>query len=349
MERKSNIELLRIMSMLSIIGVHYLGASNATANISEGQYNIAYIILETVLGVGVNIFVLITGYFMIDKSEISIRKIFKLLFDIVFYGISIYMIAVLAGIQKFSMINVIKAIVPILFGYRWFVKAWIVCYVLIPFINKSLNVISKESFKTLLIIMFILFSIWPFFIPNPPLDDYGYSFWHFIYIYMISAYIKRFSVNISEKNCIMILVFSWICTMFISLFGSSDILILGNMYAHKWALNSPFMIIASLGLFMIFQKIEIRKFNKKINMLAASAFAVFLIHGDYNIMEYLFVHICKAQKMYATFIWIPYMFVCIVVIYVICFFIDIIKIKSIDVVMNYIFDKIKICNYRIKA
>lgn len=349
MERKSNIELLRILAMLCIVGVHYLSGSNAIDNIVGGEHNIAYIILETILGAGVNIFVLITGYFMIEKREICIRKILKLLFDIAFYGLSIFIITLIIGINQISALGMIKSVVPILFGYRWFVKAWMICYIFIPFINKTLISLNRKEFQILIIIMVILFSIWPFFIPNPPLDDYGYSFWHFIFIYVIAAYIRRFPINIKIRNTVIILLFSWISTIVISFLGNSNMLILKNMYGYKWALNSPFMILSSCMIFILFQNIKIKNYNKLINKLAKSAFAVFLIHGDFNIMEYLFKNICKADRMYATYMWVPYMFICISIIYFICFLVDLIKIHSVDIVINYIFNKIKICNYRIEV
>lgn len=347
LERKSNVELLRIISMLFIIGLHYLGSSNAIENVVGEECNNAYILVETIFGTGVNIFVLITGYFMVDKKRVGMRKVVKLLFDVTFYGVVIFFVAFFLDIVDFSFINLIKSAFPILFGYRWFVKAWIILYVLVPFLNKGLNDLSKKSFKILLAIMILLFSVWPFVLPNPPLDDYGYSFLHFIFIYIIAAYLRKFSLNLKTKTCICMLISAFLATWCIGHCANTKILFLNNMYTYKWALNSPFMIIASCMIFVIALRIGKNFSSKIINTLAASSFGVFLIHGDFNTMGFLFNNICKASNYYDSWLWIPYMSLCVIIIYFVCFCLDYIKQNSVDIIINKIFDRINLFNYYI--
>lgn len=345
--RKTNIELLRIFAMLSIIAIHYLDSSEAVLNI-KGQlaYNV-YLILETIFGLGVNIFVLITGYFMVEKNSVSIRKLAKLLFDISFYGIILYFISVIIKINYVSVRGILKSLLPMLAGYRWFVKAWLVLYVFSPFLNKILVLLTEKQYCILLIICFCFFSLWPTFLPNPPLDDYGFSFNHFIFMYAIAGYIKRFIHEINVKKCSILLFICLTSTYLISLLGESNIPFPSTIYAYRWAHNSPFNILASSMLFMIFTKKEF--YNRFINNLASSAFAVFLIHGDFNTMDYLFNNICKAQNVYKSMLWIPYMFMCVIIIYLVCFFIDYIKKRSIDKGMAIVFDNIKLLNKNISV
>ena len=90
--RNSNIEFLRICAMLMIIGLHYLHGSmgGALEYIEYGSWNY-YVsqVAETVCIISVNIFVLITGYYMVSRKsnyEIGISKPINLYIIMAFYG-----------------------------------------------------------------------------------------------------------------------------------------------------------------------------------------------------------------------------------------------------------------------
>lgn len=341
--RKSNIELLRIISMLMIIGVHWLGSSKAEISINHNSISyLIFVLVMSVCNLGVNIFALITGYFMITFSEVSIKKIIKLLLDVLIYGIVFYFVSVLLKINSLSLGGFLKAGFPILAGYRWFVKAYIVLYLLIPFLNKVLNQITKKQYTTFLIIMIMLFSIWPSFFPNPPIDDYGYGFIHLILMYTIAGFIRKFGLDLSKKK--MLFLFC-ICILSTSVVHIGNFGFLGVFISYSWAYNSPLNIIAAVSLFGLFLKINFQ--SNIINIFSSSAFAVFLIHGDYNIMDFLFNNVFRASTTYDNIKWVPYMFIAIVIIYIVCSIIDFIKRIVIDSWLVNLLNKIKIINYKI--
>ena len=84
LKRNSNIELLRILSMIMII----LGHCNIYGNYDITNMNHffnKFVIGNTYLGnLGVIIFVLTTGYFMIQK-EIRIKKVILFELQVLFY------------------------------------------------------------------------------------------------------------------------------------------------------------------------------------------------------------------------------------------------------------------------
>lgn len=92
-ERQSNIEVLRILSMLMIIGHHF--ALHGRFNYS--QYNAQLVDVEKILvifhafgKIGVDIFVLIGAYFLVGRKYKSSR-IVNLLLVSTFYSTVIYM------------------------------------------------------------------------------------------------------------------------------------------------------------------------------------------------------------------------------------------------------------------
>ena len=93
--RSSNIELLRILAMLMIVAHHYV-VNSGLINCIENQtiHEIRdYILLLIGWGgkTGINCFVFITGWFMC-KSQISEKKFIKLLAEVEFYSVTIYML-----------------------------------------------------------------------------------------------------------------------------------------------------------------------------------------------------------------------------------------------------------------
>ena len=72
-ERKSILELLRIIAILMVITVHFLlymrngEGKEISTYLNTYNYNIMCC-LESFLVIGVNLFILLTGYFMIDKK-----------------------------------------------------------------------------------------------------------------------------------------------------------------------------------------------------------------------------------------------------------------------------------------
>ena len=74
--RKSNLELLRIVAMLMIIGLYYW-AYNCAGDfyqINESVNNIFYIVTESFFICGVNLFVLISGWLFGFKTVNFCKK-----------------------------------------------------------------------------------------------------------------------------------------------------------------------------------------------------------------------------------------------------------------------------------
>lgn len=101
--------------MLMIIAHHYVVNSGLTELWGARNVTTNMIFLE-IFGwggkCGINCFILITGYFMC-KQEPSWEKFFKLVFQIEFYSIGIYLIFSVTNIEAFSIVGLAKAILVI--------------------------------------------------------------------------------------------------------------------------------------------------------------------------------------------------------------------------------------------
>ncbi len=266
-ERQSNLEFLRILAMLMIITLHFFEGNRIPQSHSQNQY--IYYIYESLSICGVDLFVLLTGYFSLRQDRIKFRKIVDLLIDVAFWCFIGFMLNVAAGDRPFSLKELIRNMFPFVFGGRWFIKAYILLMLLVPFINRVVMTIDKKSFQILLTIQLLLFSIWPSFLPNPPFDDYGYSFIHFITLYLIAAYMRLYVDHYPAK---------WLCIC--GYLVSFAIVLLTKVmnWGYEWAYNYPFVITEALFLFMYFLQVSLN--SGLINRLASCAFGVYLIHTN---------------------------------------------------------------------
>lgn len=77
-ERNSNIELLRIISMLCIVIGHFVGQSGILKIYNINNFNIIFLnIISNGLRIATNIFLMIGTYFMVD-SKYKSKNILKI-------------------------------------------------------------------------------------------------------------------------------------------------------------------------------------------------------------------------------------------------------------------------------
>lgn len=106
--RSSNLELYRIICMLMIVAHHFVVNSGLTSvdGPMVASPDSAKTLFLSVLGmwgkIGINCFLMITGYFMC-KSQITIKKFLKLILWIYFYKIIIFAIFLGTGYESITI------------------------------------------------------------------------------------------------------------------------------------------------------------------------------------------------------------------------------------------------------
>ena len=112
--RNSNLELYRILLMLLIVAHHYV-VNSGLIDVLECQpfnFKSIYFYIFGMWGkIGINCFLLITGYYMCT-SHITLRKFLKLLLEIEFYNVAIYFVFLFTGYESFVWKSFIMAVIP---------------------------------------------------------------------------------------------------------------------------------------------------------------------------------------------------------------------------------------------
>ena len=113
--RDSNLELYRIIVIFMIVAHHYVVNSGLMDVMKEAptSTNSIFFYLFGMWGkIEINCFVMIIGYFMC-KSNITIRKILKLVLEVFFYRATIYFLFVSFGKTGFSIKDAFLCFLPI--------------------------------------------------------------------------------------------------------------------------------------------------------------------------------------------------------------------------------------------
>lgn len=302
-ERQSNFELLRIIAMIMIVAHHLtihcfavqLGDKSLYA-LGE-SFNKAIFFKKLLLpqlfmtgGKIANIiFVLITGYFLIDR-KINITKQIKKIFSqlafvvpiIVFVSFLFYRYHsnTFIGIQNFNILN----------SDYWFIGYYIgIISIAYIFLNKFLNKLKKKEYDILLAIMFSILSI--AFLRNSISDISPNILTLFvgIFIYSLGGYIRLYS---PFKNIRTIILFFIIIISIIALCINNynntlvniNIAQSNNMQGIYQSLigyseYSIFCLLIGISTFEIFRRIKMKNI-RIINYISSSTFMIYLLHDN---------------------------------------------------------------------
>ena len=149
----------------------------------------------------VDVFVLISGYFGI---HFKLSRLVSLDLQTLFYSITSLLFLFVIGYHEASVFD-FHAFIPIITKRYWFVTCYAVLYLLSPFINNVFTLLSKDQLKSILIVSFILFVLWPTFnylvLANQLITDNGYGIVNFIFLYLLGRYIHEYGfLSISQKT-----------------------------------------------------------------------------------------------------------------------------------------------------
>ena len=261
--RNSNLELLRIVAMIAIVCHHF-------AMHSGFQYLTGVITIEKVwiqwLSIGgkfgVNLFMLISGYFLIlSDNDLKFNRVAKLWGGVLFYSILFTFLDYLfnphsnVGIKEF-----IKMLIPFSRSTWWFATSYFFVFLFHPFINVFLKSLNKENYIKFLVTVFIFICIITTLFGGSGFGVSGGTFWLF-YLYSVAAYIRLHMVNYRNQKFLIFGVFLYLCIFaFIILFDCFSLFFpfFENKITMLISESNPIMFFCSIMVFIGFNNLKIK-------------------------------------------------------------------------------------------
>lgn len=291
--RQSNIELLRIVAMFFIIAYHCVCNSTLWLELDFAHPS-AKSILVQLWGMwgktGINVFVLISGYFMC-VSHLTVKRYIKLLAELLFYGIVTYLVLCYLGIERVSCLAILKKLTFFHVLSRpngGFMAGFLWMYLLIPFLNLIVMQFTAEQLRKFIFVLLIMFtgtgSIFNAHV-------FHHVFWY-VTLYFIAASIRLHPMDWMEKNryCVPLLLCSVMGAMgsvvAIDLLAPRFTPLLAHPYIFVADSHKIFALLVGVSAFLVFRNLKIG-YHKWINTIAATVFGVFLLHTAGEGMRFL--------------------------------------------------------------
>lgn len=303
--RNSNFELLRIIAMLQIIAYHLAFHSNFMFVGSSITINrVWYQMLFMGGKVGVNLFVMITGYFMISANKIKTANVIRLWGQTLFYVLVFYF--ALPGYTGFGSVQdkAIAKFFPISSEQYWFISCYLALYVLIPFINQLLNSIDRDLYRRMLIITGIIWVLIPniSWIPGLAVTTFnGSNLAFFIYMYALAAYIRLYSGDFEGKSGkyflgnIVLLIITAGTVIVLDVIGKkngSAVKLIPYLYNYQYSLLT---VLRSVLLFLCFKNVRMKE-SKTVNLLASCTFGIYLLHDNWQFRRTFWNNVLKVPS-----------------------------------------------------
>ena len=240
--------------------------------------------------IGVDIFILITGYFSVGK-EVTVKKIKKLYIQIITYSLIITIVMCVLG--ETSVSSLIYALLPVVTSRYWFVTCYVMLILLSPALQIFIKYVDKSTYQKILIIFFVMWSVCPTLHIGQP----GYSnFAWFVYVYLIAAYMRIWKPKIIYK----LKVFHGVLFLALIELGAISTYTLGNniaffkenaIYLYS-EMNTISGITCAVLLFCGFKNMKMKS-NYTVNKIAGCMFGVYLFHDNPYIRYFLWIKVLK--------------------------------------------------------
>ena len=277
--RESGIELLRIICICGVIVLHYNGSFAMKLVTPNSANHYLLLLLESVFICAVDLFVLISGYYLCTTNSRKAVKITDMLIQVVVFGILSYIVSCHICHTYPSMTSLAKSAIP----NNYYVTLYLMLYFLSPYINIALHKLTDKQLGFLVMSCFVLLAVWPTVLDFKFLltgtvrnglytissngSQYGYSLLNFSLMYLIGTYLRR---KDNTGKIWVNLLGAAVCI------GAIFVL---QQYCSTAALSycNPFVIMLAVFYFRLFKAMHFR--SVLVNTLAKGTFTVFLFHN----------------------------------------------------------------------
>ena len=281
--------------------------------------------------IGNNIFVLISGYFLVKSPGLNFRRMINLWVRIMFYAVIVWSVLTLTGLQVFSLKGLIKCFMPITHRRWWFTSTYFLMYIVHPYLNIFLHAMSRDDYKKFLMTIGLCWSI----IPVLTKTDFAYSeLSMFIFLYCIGGYIRLWADDFGSRRFILyglaFMGLNLLTAIVLDVIGLRFQVVGRNaeyfLHGGRPGMMRPFNILAALFLFVGFTRLNL-KHSKFINITASATLGVYMLHENGFSIKLFWHEIFKFPSFQDSPYLIPYSITVVLLVYAICTLMELGRIK----------------------
>ncbi len=283
--RDSNLELLRLLAMLMIVANHFATKSGLLQALPvkslDGRLFFSQF-LASLGKLGVDVFVLISAWFMVGKSFRS-ERLFRTWIPTFIVGVGVLVVLSLCG-YAIKSDDWIRNLFPLTRNAYWFVTAYLPFIALVPFVLDLCQRLPRLSHGYAAGGLLFVYSVMPtilspFGVRTASLYGFSELLW-FLVLAVLGSFLRR-TVDLKKlpwwkpvgalvSAMVVIAVYTYICDLKNALGFKAD----WALWRHE---NSIFIVIVACSLLLLFAKFRMGSVCL-VNVLSAGVFGVYLIH-----------------------------------------------------------------------
>ena len=261
------IDIIRIFAFVFIVFLHTLNRQFGV-DVWMGGY--------AIISIGVNLFIMISGYLLLDKTEEAIVFFKKRILNILPLFLVFNIIYIYFG--KIPIIPVLKG-KTISASHFWYIYMILGLYLLTPWLQKVLKYGEKET-------LFVVFLWFLCNILNPYLQYFNlaeipfsnFPLTGFIGYYILGYFVKKYDNKVKRTSFILIIVI-YALGFLISFFSTKYVLaVTGKRVSDFFDKNSLGTFIMTISFFVFWCKFNFSKRDRIIKIVAESTYFAFLVH-----------------------------------------------------------------------
>ena len=321
--RQSNFELLRIIAMIMIVASHWgWGMYGVNAQGSDNIY--FYNMFRSFGQVGVDIFIFISGYFLVN-SKFKISSVIRLSLEVIFYALVLLFFNMIFDLNTsvvYTFSTFFKAVFFLFGGGYWFINTYILFYLIHPFLNLLISKITQSQLLLLLCFLLSITIIFPTLYPSFFCSSgTACNLLIFITIYFFSAYIRLYPESFENIFVILGGLILSGSIYFCSVLVPIDY----NMSSYNFqSKHNVCLFTFSLFIFLLFRKIKLGEI-KIINLISSTTFGVYLLHDNLIVRKTIWNDIFKIDELYRTDKFVSVSLLSVAVVFLCCSLIDLIR------------------------
>ena len=271
--RQSNMELLRILAAAGVIVLHFNARALAAAP-PPGRYLLLG--LQLLSASSVNVFVMLSGYFLWRRERVSVHKPLSLLLQLVVCRLAMHGIELVLGSAEFTWEGLLLLVVPT----DYFLVLYAALYLLSPYLNRVIALQDDRKLRRFLLLLLLVFSVWNYagqllslltglsFTSGSTVGikgaQDGYTIVNFILCYCVGAAIGRKSLTVRRPGLLLLGCLA------------AELLLsrLGLYFSISYL--SPFVICQAACAVLLAERVRFQ--SRFVNFIAGAALSVYIIH-----------------------------------------------------------------------
>ena len=261
------IDIIRIFAFVFIVFLHTLNRQFGV-DVWMGGY--------AIISIGVNLFIMISGYLLLDKTEEAIVFFKKRILNILPLFLVFNIIYIYFG--KIPIIPVLKG-KAISASHFWYIYMILGLYLLTPWLQKVLKYAEKET-------LFVVFLWFLCNILNPYLRYFNlaeipfsnFPLTGFIGYYILGYFVKKYDNKVKRTSFILIIVIYALGFLLSFLSTKYVLAVTGKRVSDFFDKNSLGTFIMTISFFVFWCKFNFSKRDRIIKIVAESTYFAFLVH-----------------------------------------------------------------------